>query len=228
MGCVSEAVPPSRSARTLDEKESDVTSIAARCRVLLAGLAATALLATPASAVAAPASGAGCPDVPVGQPFAPWGDVADYLLAPDGGFERGAAGWSLRGGAGVSGGNEPFRVVSAGDVRSLRMPAGSSATSPPFCIGAEHRTMRFFAQAPASSSLDVDVLYADGGGAQRALRIGAVSGASRWAPGAIVPMVVNGLAAARGNAMTVRLRVAPRGSAAWTIDDVHVDPYRGR
>jgi hypothetical protein len=203
---------------------------AARCRLLLAGFASAALLAAPACAAAAPAAGAtGCPDLPLAQTFAPWGDTADYFVAPGGSFEQGATGWALRGGARVAGGNEPFRVVGAGDTRSLRMPARSAATSAPFCIGAEHRTMRFFARAAASrGSMNVDVLYTDADGTPRATRIGALAGAGRWAPTSVVPMVVNELAAAQGGAMTVRLRFAPRGKAAWTIDDVQVDPFRGR
>jgi hypothetical protein len=206
-----------------------VTPIAARCRFLLAGLAAAAMLATPASAVAAPAPAAGgCPDTPASQPFEAWGDTADYFLAPGGGFERGAADWTLRAGAGVVDGSEPFRVVAPSGARSLRLPAGSAAISAPFCIGAEHRTMRFFASAPASSSLDVDVLYTDPSGRSRDVAIGALSGSGRWAPTAVVPMLVNRMAAAYGNAMSVRLRFTPRGAAAWSIDNVLIDPYRVR
>ena len=180
---------------------------AARCRFLLAGLATSAMLAAPATAAAAPAAGsAGCPEVAVARAFAPWGDQADYFLAPGGAFEHATASWMLRGGAAVGAGNEPFRVVAPGDTQSLKLPAGSAATSAPFCIGAEHRTMRFFARSARSSVLDVDVLYADARGTARSLRIGALA----------------------GNAMTVRLRFAPRGMSSWTIDDVHVDPYRGR
>jgi hypothetical protein len=206
-----------------------VTPIAARCRLLLAGLATAAMLATPASAVAAPApAAAGCLDTPLSHPFAAWGDAADYFLAPGGAFDRGAAAWTLRAGAGTVDGNEPFRVVAPSDNRSLRLPGGSAAISPAFCIGAEHRTMRFFANASTSSSLGVDVLYADPAGHAREMAIGTLAGAGHWAPTDIVPMVVNKLAGAYGNAMSVRLRLTPRSSAAWAVDDVFVDPYRGR
>ena len=127
--------------------------IASRCRFLLTGLAtvaATTLLAAPANAAEAP-GGASCPDTPVVQPFAPWGDSADYFLAPDGGFEQGGAGWTLLGRAAVQSGNEPFALNAAGDRSSLRLPVGSSATSPLFRIGAEHRSMRFVADAATSS-----------------------------------------------------------------------------
>lgn len=203
-------------------------AIAARCRTLLAGLVALATLGLSGTASAAAlTTGAGCPQVAVAQPFAPWNDAADYFLAPDGGLERGGQGWALSGGATVVRGNEPFHVVSSSDNRSLLLPAGSSATSAPFCIGVEHRTLRFFARAAAPSSLDVDVLYADAAGAPRQQRIASQPGSGAWAPSDILPMVVNALAAERGNAMTVRLRFTPR-RAAWAIDDLHIDPYRGR
>lgn len=206
-----------------------MTPIAARCRHLLAGFATAALLAVPASATAAVSAPApGCPDVPVSQPFAPWDDTADYFLAPDGGLEGNGLGWRMEGAAQVVAGNEPFDVVAPSDRRSLRMAAGDSATTAPFCIGVEHRTMRFFANAARSSSMDVEVLYSDVAGKDRSLRIGRLAGAGRWAPTDVVPMVVNALAAARGNAMSVRLRFAPHGQGAWSIDDVHVDPYRSR
>jgi len=209
-----------------------VTAIASRCRSLTAGFAALtacAAFATPASAAAPVASApAGCPDVAVTQPFAPWGDRADYFLAPNGGLERGASGWALRGDAEVQQGNEPFYVVDAGDRRSLSLSAGSSATTASFCIGVEHRTMRFFADGSRSSSLDVDVLYSDGAGKDRSMRIATLSGSGRWAPTDIVPMIVNAMAAERGNAMSVRLRFTPRDRGDWSIDDVLVDPYRSR
>jgi hypothetical protein len=208
-----------------------VIPIASRCRFLLASLATVAtiaLLAAPlqANAATAPAVAPGCPYTPVTQPFAPWSDPADYFLAPDGGFEQSGAGWTLRGSAVVATGGKPFRVGPAADRKSLRLSAGASATTAPFCIGVEHRTMRFVAKAVAASSLDVDVIYTDVARVERTMRIGAVAGAERWAPTVVLPMIVNTLAAARGNAMNVRLRFTPRGTAPWSIDDVYVDPYR--
>lgn len=208
-----------------------MTSIAARCRALLACLATlAAVLVIPAAAGAAAASpaGGGCPDRAVAQPFAAWHDMANYFLAPDGGFEGSDSTWTSTGGAGVVGGNEPFHVGAPGDARSLLLPGGASATTAPFCIGTAERSMRFLADAARSGTLDVDVLYIDAGGSPRSLRIGTAGGTGHWSPTAVVPMIVNTLAADRGGAMSVRLRFAPRGPAAWTIDDVLVDPYRTR
>ena len=201
--------------------------IASRCRFLLTGLAtvaATTLLAAPANA-ATEAGAAGCPDAPLVQPFVHWGDSADYFLAPDGGFEQGGAGWTQLGRSAVVAGNEPFALNGAGDGSSLRLPVGSSATSPLFCISAEHRSMRFVADAATSSSLDVDVIIGEGSTSGRTYRVATVGGSGEWAPSAVVPMVVNELAAAQGG-LDVRLRFTPRGAGSWTIDDVFVDPWR--
>lgn len=202
--------------------------IAARCRFLLTGaaaVAASALLAAPATAATVTAN-ASCPDTPVVQPFAPWGDSSDYFLAPDGGFEQGGAGWTLRGRAAVQSGNEPFALNAAGDRSSLRLPVGSNATSPLFCIGGEHRSMRFVADAASSSSLDVDVIVGEGSSSGRTYRVATVGGAGTWSPSDVVPMVVNDVAAAQGTTLNVRLRFTPRGAGSWTIDDVFVDPFR--
>jgi hypothetical protein len=215
--------------RLLPPKEGTIVNpIAARCRFLLTGaatVAATALLAAPATA-ATVTSDTSCPDTPVVQPFAAWGDAADYFLAPDGGFEQGGAGWTLLGNAGLQSGNEPFALNAPDDDSSLRLPTGSRATSPLFCISAEHRSLRFVADAAASSSLDVDVIVGEGSTSRRTYPVATVRGSGAWAPSATVPMVVNEVAAAQGSAMNVRLRFTPRGSGGWTIDDVFVDPHR--
>jgi hypothetical protein len=207
-----------------------VHPIASRCRFLLTGLAtvaATTLLAAPANAATVTGS-ASCPDTPNVQPFVQWGDSSDYFLAPDGGFEQGGAGWTQLGRAAVVSGNEPFALSAAGDNASLRLPAGSRATSPLFCVSAEHRSMRFVADAATSSRLDVDVIVGEGSTSGRTYRVATVGGSGEWAPSAVVPMVVNEVAAAHGGTIDVRLRFTPRGAGSWTIDDVFVDPLRTR
>src|SRR5689334_623505 len=109
-----------------------------------AALAATALAAGPAAAAPPPAAGAPCPTAATSTPFEAWQDVADYVLAPDGGAEAGAAGWTLQGGASVVEGNEPFAVGGAADHRAIGLPTGSSATTAAMCVGVADRTLRFF------------------------------------------------------------------------------------
>jgi hypothetical protein len=187
-----------------------------------AALAAVALAAAPAAAETAAAPG--CPVIPTVKPFAPWQDFADYFLAPNGNIEAGATSWLLTGGASAVEGNNSFRVGRITDHRSLRLPAGATATTAPICIGVEHRSIRFFAKAAAQSTLNVDAVIDGPGGSQRSVRIATLDGDDAWAPSDVIPMVVNELAAEQGNAIDVRLRFSPHGAGSWTIDDVFVDP----
>jgi hypothetical protein len=193
----------------------------------IAAVAAAALVAAPASAAPA-AAAAGCPAVPTVRPFAPWGDVADYQLAPNGGLEAGATTWNLAGGATVVEGNEPFKVGRASDHRSLELPARASATTAPICIGVEHRTMRFFDTSARTGTVTVEALYTTRDGKPASVALGTVRGTGTWAPTDALPMRVNELAGGFGNAMSVRLRFTASGAVASRIDDVYVDPYRVR
>ena len=188
-----------------------------------AALAAASLSAGPAAADTGPSPG-GCPDVPTVQVFAPWQDFADYFLAPEGDIEDGASSWLLDGGAGAVEGDEPF-AGAPGDHHALHLPAGSSATTAPLCIGAEHRTMRFFGTSATSGTLLVEALYTKRDGKPKSVTLGAVDGTGDWAPSDVLPMRVND-EAGDDNAMSVALRFSARGSAPWQIDDVYVDPYR--
>lgn len=192
--------------------------------VTLAGLIATA---APTSA----ASATSCADQPLEQPFLPWLDPATYTLAPDGAIEDGAGSWELSGGATPAAGNEPFHVHGAGDGTSLALPAGSSATSGPMCVGLEHPTARFFAKRTGGSllgSLRVDVIYEGLSGETRSLPIGLVLNlSSSWQPTLPMPLVANLLALAQQDGHTdIALRFVPQGDSSWAIDDVYVDPFR--
>src|SRR5579884_1980918 len=72
-----------------------------------------------------------CGSQPESQPFAGFGDTNLYTPVPGGSFEVGTPSWALWNGAQVVSGNESYNV--AGGSRSLRLPAGSSATSPALC-----------------------------------------------------------------------------------------------
>jgi len=189
-----------------------------------AALAAVALTAGPAAAETGPGP-AGCPDVPTVQPFAPWGDHADYFLAPDGDIEAGAGSWQLDGGASAVAGNDPLPVGDPSDDQTLRLPSGATATTAPMCIGVEHRTMRFVGTSAMSGTLLVEALYSKGNGKQKSITLGAVRGSGEWAPSPVLPMRVNEQAG-DDNAMSVSLRFSAHGNAPWQIDDVYVDPYR--
>lgn len=163
------------------------------------------------------------------QVFAPWGDTNDYLPAPNGGFELGSFGWSLSGGAGVVGGNEPF--YSSGS-HSLSLPSGSSAMSPPVCLGTQQLYIRLFAKDlnGTDSGLRVRVYwygllnqllgYSD---------FGVFPGGGDWGPtgqvqsggGLLAPLPIVSLL----SSSSARIQITPLGSGSrWQIDDLYIDP----
>jgi hypothetical protein len=193
-------------------------------RDAVAGLLAAAALAL----VLAPAAwAADCDGQVTEQPFAPWADLAGYVLVSNGTVETGAH-WNLEGGAARSAGNEPFYVHDEDDSTSLALPAGSSATTAPVCVGLDYPTMRLFARNKGSllSTLAVEVLFQDAGGKQHALPIGAYSATSAWQPTTPLAVVANSFALS-GDTVDVAFRFTPLDALGkWAIDDVYVDPFR--
>ncbi len=197
-----------------------------RCSTIVA----TVMTAAISAATAAPAGaslGIACPD-PTSQPFAPWSDVSAYTFAPNGGFENGATGWSLAGAARVVRGNEPFAVHRGGDGYSLSLPAGSSATSPPMCIGAFSNKMRFFARntGPSTARLTVKVIYDGGLGQVLGIADAGTIRAGKWQPSPALTMLGGTLPLLTRD---VRIRFVPADATGqWSIDDVYVDPLMHR
>ena len=198
-----------------------------RLALVLAGAAALfAGTATSAQAGVLVSSASSCDEASSSQVFLPWMDVANYFLAPGGDFESGAAGWSTTGGAGATGGNEPWNVTGGGS-SSLSLPDDSSATSPSICVGIEHPTIRFFAKssgASLTSNLKVEVLFEDAAGNLHDLTIGRVPRGG-WDVTPAYLVTANLLTLLPGEHTAVAFRFTPEGTGDWTIDDVHVDPY---
>jgi hypothetical protein len=198
-----------------------------------AAVAVVALVA--AGTAAAPASGAlgiACPD-PTSKVFAPWNDWANYAYAPDGGVEARGAGWTLKGASVVSD-NESFFVHGAADRFSLSLPAGSSATTAPMCVGILSGKMRFFARNSGSSKsqLRVQVVYLGGvggllGSVGKTLGVadvGYVTSGGSWQPSPEIPML-GGVLPLLTQAVQFRFTPADR-SGNWRIDDVYLDPLK--
>lgn len=189
-------------------------------------VAAAAAFAAPAPAADPAAADSRCPAAPIVQPFAPWQDLADYFLAPDGDLETGAGSWSLTGGAQPVEGNEPFYVGAPTDHMSLSLPSGSAATTAQMCLAAEHRTMRFFAKGPAGGKLVVQAQFHSAEQALGRVRLGTLDGTGDWGASSALAMRVNAVAAGADKSLSVALRFSPRVGDDWQIDDVYVDPYR--
>src|SRR5918994_1112919 len=137
-------------------------------------LALVAAVTTVACLGASPANAAGSGDgsllgcgYAASNPFLRFLDPLPYTLMPDGGFEAGGAGWKLSNGAKVVAGNEPWNASGPG-LRSLMLPRGSSATSPPMCMGLVLPVVRFFSSGGnLLSYMQVDALYRDAAGRQQ-------------------------------------------------------------
>jgi hypothetical protein len=174
--------------------------------------------------------GGACGDRPLSRPFLPWLDPMQYTLAPRGNFESGTSGWTLKGGAAVVTGNEPWKVSGPGS-RSLYLPSGSSAMTPPICVETLDPTVRYFAKnrgLVALSSLVVEVVLLDNYGRPvLTLPAGVHTGLGSWHPSLPGVALLNLTAVLNGGKANVKFRFRPLGlGAKWQIDDVYVDPLK--
>jgi hypothetical protein len=192
-----------------------------RCAALLA----TALLALGVFAGTAQA----CSYSGAEKVFNPWGDQRSYVLAPDGGFEAGGSGWQLNRGATVVEGNETYYLNDAGDSKSLSLPAGSSAVSPPVCMAIDTPSFRLVARnsGDPSAQLRVEASYKLLG-LIRTKTAGTLRAGSTWAPTQSVSTVLT-LSTIVGTLVpsAVEIRFTPLDSSGrWQVDDLYIDPFR--
>ena len=191
--------------------------------------ALTALLSAVAVFVVPAAAQAACQSTPTTKAFQVFGDVNDYSLVPNGGFEFGTGGWSLSG-ARVAAGNESWSVRAAGDSKSLAIDSGGTAVSPTVCIDINRPTYRFFARRTGGSwgVLNLRVRWQDSSGHTNETTIAALdtSFGTAWrvSPAYNIASLL-GLWNADQDA-SVQLVFDPENSGgSWAIDDVYVDPY---
>jgi hypothetical protein len=190
---------------------------------VFAGLLASSALAAPAHAGVLTTSATDCHDGVVTQPFAAWHDASYYKSVAT--FEHGTAGWTLTGGAKVAAGNEPWHVGATGDSASLALPAGSTATTPPVCVGLSEPTLRFFTRRDSGllSTLAVTVQVQTSLGLWVTVPLGADLGGA-WHPSAQMLVVANLLPLLPPDRTAVRFTFAPLLGGSWRVDDVYVDP----
>ena len=193
------------------------------------------LLTTMAAAVAVlvcfAASAQACDYRGAEQVFRPWGDNHYYVLAPDGGFEAGGAGWSLSGGAATVAGNESFFLNDAADTRSLSLPSGSSAVSPPICMSLDTPIFRLLARNTGnpSAGLKVEATYKLLG-LVRTKTVSTVTAGRDWAPAQEMSTVLT-LSTIVGTLIpsAIQIKITPVGSGgSWQVDDLYIDPFARR
>jgi hypothetical protein len=220
----------------------------------LAAVAASAAFATPAVAAPVPAStsrtattltqtltslklltsvtrlvGVGaCGAQATSAVFRPWGDLAQYALAPSGDLSSTSA-WTLNAAAQGVAGTSPKSGGTA-----LSLADGGQAISPVFCVAIDHPTVRLFARntGPASARLNVSVLFQGLDGRLHELPIGSVAGGAGWSPTPVMLMLTSVTSVlAPGGATAVAVRFSATGlgagSGRWQLDDLYIDPFKG-
>jgi hypothetical protein len=154
-------------------------------RALGAVAIAVGLLLTIASAPAL-ADASSCSTPTMTQPFASWGDYNWYTLVPGQTSEHfDGAGWTLTGGAKLL----TVTLPSGGSAGVLRLPMGSSATSPATCVDATYQSARMmvrgvFGQAKVSAS----VSYETPSGWSDPASMGVVGVPTTWKPSAVLTL----------------------------------------
>jgi hypothetical protein len=203
-------------------------------RASLAALAATVAamaFASSASAGILTASAKDCGDESLSQPFAGFGDTHQYKVVQGASFEGALTDWTLRGGAKVVSGNEPWKVGGSSHGKSLVLPAGSSAITPPACVGLAEPTLRFFAKKNSGllgiSTLAVSVYVKTSLGLVVPVPVGVVLGNGQWKATPQMLIVANLLPLLPGDRTPVAFQFTPV-LGSWQIDDVYVDPMRMR
>jgi hypothetical protein len=206
-------------------KSSSIFPLGGRARLsALGAISLMAILLATGSAKACSYSGAQ-------QVFKPWGDSRNYVLGPDGGFEVGAQGWTLSGGASPVGGNESYYLNGSSDSQSLFLPAGSSAISPPVCMSLDTPVFRMFARntGDPSSRLRVEANYKLLG-LLRTKTVSTITASSNWEPTQQMSTVLT-LSTIVGTLIpsAIQIKITPLDSKGeWQVDDLYIDPFARR
>jgi hypothetical protein len=208
------------------------TRTSLRSVVRLAALAAVVAAIAPSAANAGLLDGvlstedaAAC-DPNASQVFKNWGDNAYYTLVEGGSFE-GTNSWTLKNGAKVVSGNEPFYVRSTSDTRSLALPEGSSALTPTVCFEFADWHGRLFARKTSKDSgyIKVEVVVRSlVGGVLAVVDGGTLKPNGEWQPSERVGLLTCNITSLVGtDAVAFRFKSV---GASFRIDDFYLDPWK--
>jgi len=173
------------------------------------------------------ASQAECQDPLLVNPFAPWGDLRDYVLVPGGEFSDAAgAGWQLRGGAKIVATQRNETPDSV-----LDLPAGSVAVSPTVCVDIDYPTARLWSRTVSGSGfVAVAVAYQDTRTQYRPKLVDVLRNrGAGWSLSRDINIKpqLTGRAAGWRRVAFVFAAVGGR-SSEFQLDDLHVDPRMSR
>jgi hypothetical protein len=167
-----------------------------------------------------------CPTPQPTYPFAQWGDLAPYVLAEDGSFEKKPR-W--RGTATTVQENDPFELAGPGK-QSMRLRGDQTLTSPVLCLNDTLPHFRFVARAldqAQTSQLVVELLWKERGDDKELVLEPRHKADSfqAWAPSGRLPFASAMSIDKKKENVRLRFRVedAARG---WLVDDVFVDPVK--
>ena len=149
------------------------------------------------------------------QPFVRWADLAFYELSPGGDFEQPR--WTMNRGAEREPGSEPYAATGKVGNWSLELPAGSSAQSPPMCVGAGHPTLRFF--IAGTGSVAVSLVYGN-----TTIPAGTAVAGSIWLPTPVMITTATAVATVSGGTAEASVRLTGL-SGRPRVDDVFIDPW---
>ena len=162
------------------------------------------------------------------QVFLPWGDLADYSLAPQGDFSD-TSQWTLKHANVTSDAN-------ALGPNALALGWGDSeAISPAMCVNLLNPTIRLMMKdvgGNGKSDVKLTVLYEDLNGHVQHLTLAKLRATSDWSPTITIPIAVNILSTAAASGMTaVAFDFKVEGlqkNETLELADLYVDPYCSR
>jgi hypothetical protein len=163
------------------------------------------------------------------QVFAPWGDDAQYSLAPQGDYSN-TSGWTFKNTGAASADPNPL-----GPNALVFLKGDSEAISPAMCVSLANPTIRLMMRdigGNGKSDIKVTVLYEDLGGHTQHLTLAKLRATSEWSPTVTIPIAVNLLSTASANGWTaVAFDFKVEGlqkNEALELGSLYVDPFVSR
>jgi hypothetical protein len=159
------------------------------------------------------------------RPFAAWGDLSPYTIAPNGDLSSGSLGWSLSGGAKVVAENNSLRS----GVNAVSLPSGASATSPAACVKVADPASRFFLRSSSGTGkVKVDIQYKSLLGLLTVTsNLGYATAGTGWQPSPKYSHVLANILGTLGLnsklSASLRFKFTAVGGS-FMVDDLFVDP----